>query len=134
MYTMVKLAKYLRFMEKKIILLVEFIFYIAAYWGRLMVFIFICACGCRREKNNFLHLILSSTLSHCHCTFNILKFNTFFFLIDVFVLIKLLYIALSLKFGLKYLICLVLVASAIRRRKNIKILLRLSAPVRKSLI
>ena len=46
MFTMVKLAqcqRFMEFMEKKIILLAEFIFDIVAYWGRLMVFIFTCA-------------------------------------------------------------------------------------------
>ena len=99
MFTMVKLAECLRFMEKKIILLVEFIFYIVAYWGRLMVFTFTCAWGCRKQKFNFLHLILPNTLPHCH-KFNILKFNIFFFLIHIFLLIKSLYMALSSKFGL----------------------------------
>ena len=51
-------------MEKKIILLVEFIFYIVAYWGRLMVLTFTCAWGCRKQKIDFLHLILSKTWSH----------------------------------------------------------------------
>ena len=75
MFNMVKLAEML-FMKKKIIL-VEFIFYIVAYWGRLMVLTFTCAWGCR-QKINFVHLILSKTLSHWRCTFNILKFNIFF--------------------------------------------------------
>ena len=81
-FAMVKLAKCQRFMEKKIILLVEFIFYIVVYSGRRMIFIFTCAWGCRRQKLNFLHLILSNTLSQGHCTFNILTFN--FFSIDIF--------------------------------------------------
>ena len=62
-------------MEKKIILLVEFIFYIVAYWGRFMVFIFIFtgAWGCRQRKFDFFHLILSSTLSKWR-PLNILKY------------------------------------------------------------
>ena len=51
-------------MEKKIIVLVGFIFYLVAYWGKLMVLTFTCAWGCRKQKINFLHLILSKTLSH----------------------------------------------------------------------
>ena len=51
-------------MENKTILLVEFIFYIVAYWGRLMVLTFTYAWGCRKQKINFLHLILSKTWPH----------------------------------------------------------------------
>ena len=89
-------------MEKKIILLVQFISYIVAFWVRLMILTFTCAWGCRKQKINFLHLILSKTSSYWWCTFNILKFN-FFFLIHIFRLIRLLYIILSLKCCLKYL-------------------------------
>ena len=65
-------------MKKKIILLVEFIFYLVACWGKLMVLIFTCAWDCRKQKIKFLHLILSKILSHWRCTFNVLKFIFFF--------------------------------------------------------
>ena len=51
-------------MEKKIILLVEFIFYIVEHWGWLMVFIFTCAWGYRRQKFNFLHLRILTGKKH----------------------------------------------------------------------
>ena len=59
-------------------LLVEFNFYLVAYWGKLMILIFTCAWGCRKQKIKFLNLNLSKTLSHWRCTFNVLKFNYFF--------------------------------------------------------
>ena len=66
-------------MGNRMFTVVKLIFHNVASWGRLMVFIFTCAWGCRRQKINFLRLILSKTLSHCRCTFNILKFNHFSF-------------------------------------------------------
>ena len=70
-------------MEKKIMLLVEFIFYIVTYWGRLMAFIFTCVWGCRKPKITFLHLILSKTLSHWRCTFNIVRWLIHTFLLTL---------------------------------------------------
>ena len=66
------------------------------------------------------HLILSNTLSHWRCTFNILKFSIFFFLIHIFLFIKLLYVILSLKFGLKYLIYLLLILNVMLEELNEK--------------
>ena len=44
-------------MKKKIIALIEFIFYIVEYWVRLTVFIFTSAWGCRKQKFSFLNII-----------------------------------------------------------------------------
>ena len=54
------------------------LFYINAYWGKLMVLTFACALGCRKQNNNFLHFILSKALSHRQFTFNVLNCNAFF--------------------------------------------------------
>ena len=93
---------------KKLYCWLSLFFILLRIGSRLMVFIFIWAWGSRKQKINFLHLILSKTLSHWRCTFNILKFNIFFFL-STFFSIRLLYIVLLLKFGLKYLIYLLLI-------------------------
>ena len=68
----------LKIMEQKIIVLVEFTFHIVAYWGRFIFCIFKCAWGCRKQKPNFLHLILSTTLPHWRCTFIFFEFSIFF--------------------------------------------------------
>ena len=95
-------------MEKEIILLVAFIFYIVAYWGRFMVIIFIFtgAWGYRKRKFNFFHLILSNTLSKWR-PLNILKY-IFLFNPHISFNEVTLYCSIT-KFGLKYLICLLLI-------------------------
>ena len=82
--------------------------------------------GCGKHKFNFLHLILSKTLSHWRCTFNILKFNIFV-LIHIFLLIKLtLYQKYSTLFYhqffffWEYLICLFALSNKMSKELNKK--------------
>ena len=89
-------------MEKKIILLVEF----------------------RKQKNNFLCLILSKTLSYWRCTFNILIFFLFNPHIS-FNKVTLNKVTFN-KFGLRYLIYLLLLLNITREELNKKELLNTS--------